>query len=249
MVSEKSKKIAKFGFLGLIIIIVVAFSGFTFWAYTPPEPLDEALNALESSDSVEVTETSGYYSFEPKSSEPITGFIFYPGGRVDPRSYAPSAYGLAEQGYFMLIMKMPFNLAVFSIDAGKPIPGEFPQVQKWAIGGHSLGGAMAAQCVSQNVDLFDGLIFWASYPAANLSESDISVLSIYGTLDGLSTVEKIDNSRQNLPLSTVWVKIEGGNHANFGYYGDQAGDNQATITREQQQQLIISSTASFLSGL
>jgi hypothetical protein len=245
MTTKKSVKVFKI--IGLIFLIGI--SGFVIWAYTPPKPLDDALNALNSTDNVEITKNGNYYLFKPKLVDATKGFIIYPGGRVDPRSYSPTAFALAEKGYLVVLMIMPLNLAVTSISAAKSIPSQFEYIEKWAIGGHSLGGAMAAQFVSQNSDAMDGLIFWASYPAANLSDSNIKVLSIYGSLDGLSTVEKIEISRSNLPLTTAWVEIVGGNHANFGYYGDQSGDNVAEISRETQQQQIVESTANFLSYL
>jgi hypothetical protein len=245
MTTKKTVKIFKI--VGLILLIGI--SGFVIWAYTPPKPLDEALNALNSTDNVEITKNGNYYLFKPKLIDPTKGFIIYPGGRVDPRSYSPTALALAEKGYLVVLMIMPFNLAVTSISAAKSIPAQFENIEKWAIGGHSLGGAMAAQYVSQNPDSMDGLIFWASYPATNLSDSTIKVLSIYSTLDGLSSLEDRENSKSNLPSTTIWVEIVGGNHAYFGYYGDQSGDNAAEISRDVQQQQIVEATANFLSDL
>ena len=38
-----------------------------------------------------------------------------------------------------------------------------------------------------------------------------------------------------LPISTAWVRIVGGNHSQFAYYGFQLLDHRATLSREQQQ--------------
>jgi hypothetical protein len=97
----------------------------------------------------------------------------------------------------------------------------------------------------------DGLVLWAAYPASNndLSSSGVRVLSISGTLDGLSTPEKIAASVPLLPANTVWIPIEGGDHAQFGWYGPQAGDNPATISRGDQQTQIVQATLEFLAGL
>jgi pimeloyl-ACP methyl ester carboxylesterase len=145
---------------------------------------------------------------------------------------------------------MPLSLAVFDPGAAGLVMAANPDVLHWAVGGHSLGGAMAANFVFSNPGAADGLILWASYPAASndLSASGVKVASISGTLDGLSTPAKIAASIPLLPPDTVWTPIEGGNHAGFGWYGVQAGDNPATISREEQQAQVVQATVDFLAG-
>jgi pimeloyl-ACP methyl ester carboxylesterase len=146
---------------------------------------------------------------------------------------------------------MPLNLAVLGAGRGADVIDEFSDVRHWAIGGHSLGGAMAAQFASDNPDLVDGLVLWAAYPPGNsdLSGNDVMAISIYGTRDGLTSNEEIVNSRQQMPSATRWVAIDGGNHAQFGWYGDQQGDNPAVISRHVQQQQIVAATVDFLDRL
>jgi hypothetical protein len=72
------------------------------------------------------------------------------------------------------------------------------------------------------------------------------VSSIYGTLDSVADPEKIAYSQALLPPDTVWVPIEGGNHAQFGYYGPQPGDAAATISREEQQAQAVDATVALL---
>jgi len=110
---------------------------------------------------------------------------------------------------------------------------------------------MAARFVDGNRSAADGLVLWAAYPDASndLSGSTLPATSIYATLDGLATGEKIAASRPLLPLETQWVAILGGNHAQFGWYGPQAGDNPATISREAQQEQIIEATVELLARL
>ena len=135
---------------------------------------------------------------------------------------------------------MPLNLAVFGSSRAASVIEAYPDIQYWVIGGHSLGGSMAALYADKHHDQINGLSLWASYPASSndLSDSNINVSSIYGTQDGLATKDKIDASRELLPPDTTWVPIEGGNHAQFGWYGDQSGDNPATISRQDQQDQI-----------
>jgi pimeloyl-ACP methyl ester carboxylesterase len=232
----------------LLAIVLIAVLGFTIWAYTPLGPMPEALAALESDDQVTV-QTDPWLIFRPTGEAKSTGLILYPGGRVDPRSYAPAAHALAAAGYPTVIVPMPFNLAVFGIDKADDVMAAFPEVQKWAIGGHSLGGAMGAAYTYGHPDAIAGLALWAAYPADNNSLADrkgLAAASIYGTLDGLATGDKIDASRPLLPVATAWVAIEGGNHAQFGWYGPQGGDNEAAITREEQQQQIVDATVQLL---
>lgn len=171
-----------------------------------------------------------------------------PGGRVDARSYAPPVRAVAERGYLVVIVPMPLNLAVFSPDRATKVIDAYPEIRSWTIGGHSLGGAMAANFVVQNPYQVQGLFFWAYYPASSddLSRLDLEVFSISGTLDGLSTPKKIEASRPLLPASTRWVAIRGGNHAQFGWYGEQPGDNPAAISREAQQGEAIRATLDLL---
>jgi hypothetical protein len=249
-ISRKWKALPRKAKAGILILAFLGGGvlGFVIWAETPNPPMAEAIAALQSDTEVTVS-TSPFITFTPAGSTPATGFIFYPGGRVDERSYAPAAREIAKAGYLVVITPMPLNLAVFAISKGREAVAAYPAITKWAIGGHSLGGSMAAELVSQDPALFDGLIFWASYPAGNLSSLAVKVLSISASNDGLSTPGKILASHANLPSGATYVEIAGGNHGQFGWYGDQPGDNPATISRVTQQGIIVASTSAFLAGL
>lgn len=235
----------------LLALILLVTAGFMVWAYTPSGPMPEAMQALESSDKVDV-QSGSLLVFTPKGESYITtGVIFYPGGRVDYRSYAPAARAIAEQGFIVIIPRMPLNLAVFAPDKAASIQKEYPQIEKWVVGGHSLGGAMAANYVFTNPQAADRLILWAAYPAESnsLKNIPISVLSISASEDGLSTRDKITASYENLPDDTQYYEIAGGNHAGFGWYGVQSGDGEASISRKDQQDMIVATTVQFLKSL
>ena len=233
--------------LALLPFVVVL--GFVIWASLAASPQPEALAVLES-DALVTVETEPWLTFRP-TQPTFTGFILYPGGRVDPRAYAPAAHALAAEGYLVVIVPMPLNLAVLGAERANKVIAAFPEVTVWEIGGHSLGGAMAAHYAHAHPQAVEGLVLWAAYPAAgdDLSTSELAVLSISGTQDGLSTPDKIEASRALLPPTTEWVPIEGGNHAQFGWYGPQAGDNPATISQTAQQRQIIAATRDFLDAL
>ncbi len=206
-------------------------------------PMPEALPAMDSSPSVTVNDGRPI-TFTP--ADPATdGVIIYPGAFVEPRSYAPAARALAENGTFVAIVPMPFSLAILGKNRADGVIDAYPEIETWTIAGHSLGGVMAAGYAADHRDTISGLALWAAYPqdGVDLAPWTGAVASIFGTLDGLTTVEDIEGSRPNLPADSTFVAAEGGNHSYFGWYGDQRGDNPATITREEQQEVIIEATA------
>ena len=235
----------------LIAIPLAAGLGFVLWANNPLPAMPEAIAALESDATVTVTQ-GDWITFAPTGATPTTGLIFYPGGRVDPRAYAPPLRGLAAAGYYVALVPMPLNLAVFGVDRANAVIAANPQIEQWALGGHSLGGAMSAAFIDGNPGVIDGLVFWAAFPAENNDLSDqpaLSVSSVYGTLDGLATVDEVQASQPLLPATATFAPIEGGNHAQFGSYGDQPGDNPATISREEQQAQTVAATAALLASV
>ena len=232
----------------LLAGLVIASAAFVIWAndaYPAGNPAQQALN----SDS-QVTVTMGdYITFQSANLQPTTGFIFYPGGRVDYRAYAPVLRMIAEGGYFVALVPVPLNMAVFDVNAADPVLAQHPEIQTWAIGGHSLGGAMASVYVKDHLDQFDGMIFFASYPADDsLKNADIEVLSIYGTND-MAGMKTFEEKKSLLSAETKYVVIEGGNHAQFGSYGFQAGDKEATISPEEQWAQTATTTVEFLKEL
>ena len=243
------RKFLRFVLLTLALLTLL-IGGFVLWGETTAKPMPEALTALQSDLAVTV-ETGKWLVFTPTASRPTIGFIIYPGGRVDYRAYAPAAHQIAAQGNLVVIVHVPLNLAVFNPNAAETVISAYPEIKHWAVGGHSLGGAMAANFARSHPGTVHGLVLWASYPsgADNLSQSELKAVSISSTLDGLSTPAKIEASRALLPADTIWVAIEGGDHAQFGWYGSQSGDNPATISREEQQQQIIQATVNFLESL
>lgn len=236
--------------ISVLVLFLVGGVGFAVWGYTPAQPMPEALAALQSDAAVRVS-TGSWIVFQPTGAQPDTGLIFYPGGRVDPRAYAPYLHDVAAQGYLVVLVPMPLNLAVFGAAKAGEVIGAYPQIENWAVGGHSLGGAMAANYVAQNPGKINGLLLLASYPAEsdNLSDFTIQVISIYATEDGLATQPKIEASRVHLPADAIFIPILGGNHAQFGWYGAQNGDGEAMISRAEQSAQVVQATNGFLKDL
>lgn len=100
---------------------------------------------------------------------------------------------------------------------------------------------------------FVGFFLWASrgYYKHDISKLDIPVLVIYSDLDNIIKKDSIEESFKYLPQKNQTIKlIEGGNHTYFGDFPVQRfcclKDNESTITKEEQIQIIIKETLNFL---
>ena len=191
-----------------------------------------------------LTDAGAAWVLAPASGESDTGLVFIPGAKVEPVAYAATLVGTVEEGATVVITKPTLNLAFFDLRPLSAFTELVPGIDDWSVGGHSLGGVRACQLAEGT----EGLVLLGSYCATDLSGSGLPVLSISGLEDGLSTPEKIDEAAHLLPADTVYVVIEGGNHAGFGAYGPQAGDREATIPAEDQRQQITDALAPFLLG-
>ena len=203
----------------------------------------QAIAAFAVSENVKTEKIDGN-NLVYKTENAKAGLIFYPGGKVEYTSYEPLMKACAEKGILCVLVEMPFNLAVFDIKAADGIREQFPQVESWYIGGHSLGGSMAASYLADNKDYFDGLILLGSYSTEDFSSSDINVLSVYGSEDKVLNRDKYEKNKSNLPKDFTEYVIDGGCHAYFGMYGEQSGDGKATVTNIQQIRI----TADVISG-
>ncbi len=168
---------------------------------------------------------------------PSAGLIFYPGGKVEAAAYEPLMKACAREGILCVLVEMPFHLAVLDVNAAEGIPAQFPQIQNWYLAGHSLGGSMAASYLADHIQDYRGLVLLGSYSTADLSGTELEVLSIYGTEDRVMNGGKYAEYRCNLPSDFQEIVLEGGCHAFFGVYGPQEGDGTPAITNAEQIQL------------
>ena len=182
-------------------------------------------------------EESGRIVFEPEGA--TKGFIFYPGGKVECTAYIPLMQACAEEGILCALVKMPFNLAVLDVNAADGIQNDYPEIEEWYIGGHSLGGSMAAAYLADHADDYEGLILLGSYSTADLSDTDLAVLSVFGSEDKVMNPEKYEDNKPNLPTDFTEFIIDGGCHAYFGMYGAQTDDGTPRITNEEQIRLTV----------
>lgn len=193
-----------------------------------------AISSLTSSNNIEIIEQNHVIYFIPKN--PTKGLIFYPGAKVEATAYAPLLKKCSEEGILCALVKMPFHLAVLKINGADGIQKQYPNIKSWYIGGHSLGGAMAAFYLSKHLSEYDGFILLASYSTKDLSSSNKKVLSIRVSNDGILNKRAYQRNKKNLPINYQEYMIEGGCHSYFGSYGNQDGDGIPTISNKDQIQ-------------
>ena len=220
--------------LGVILAaILLLCAGFAVYVGDYYHADETAVQAMAIADDVAVSKADGdAIVFAP--SNPKVGLIFYPGGKVEYTAYAPLMRSCAEKGILCILVKMPCNLAVLDMNAADGIAEQYPDIDRWYIGGHSLGGAMAAAYAADHSEELDGLILLAAYSTKDLKDSGLDVLSVYGSEDRVLNREKYEGYQGNLPSGTTEIIIEGGCHAGFGSYGPQKGDGTPMVTGEEQ---------------
>ncbi|AFA47116.1 alpha/beta hydrolase [Acetobacterium woodii] len=229
---KKAIKIAAIIFTALIIGILTYLGDYYRGDQTAHE-------AMQSNEQVKVQEEGNLIIFTPTTDAGETGFIFYPGGKVEAIAYAPLMQLLAKQGFTAVIVKMPFNLAVLNPDGANEAVAALPEINDWVIGGHSLGGVMAADYVANHPDQVEGLVLLGAYANKDLSQSKVTALSLFGTEDWGLKPEAFAAAKNKMPEKTTYFEMIGANHSGFGNYGAQAGDGTAFISAEEQQALTV----------
>lgn len=235
----KIKKATQYLVICVAVLMLIGVAGLFVWSETGTYPARAtAITALKSTDRVTVTQDK-WIAFTP-AQETATGLIFYPGGLVEPAAYAPILHQIAEEGVLVIITPMPFNLAIFNTGAAHAVMEFYPEISTWILTGHSLGGASAAIFAENNPSKLVGLALWDSYPpdSADLSDHSTPMISIYGTTDNSPNTDNFNDKRDLLPADTLFVPIEGANHAQFGDYGPQKGDVMASLNLSEQHRRV-----------
>ena len=232
---KKKRYIAVASSILTLAIIVGICAGYVGNYYRADQDAIEAY-VSKNEASMELLD-DGNMVFKPETA--TKGFIFYPGGKVEYSAYEPLMAACAQNDILCILVQMPFNLAVLDINAAEGIQEQYPEIETWYIGGHSLGGSMAASYLSDHPKDYDGLILLGSYSTADLSKTDLNVLSVYGSEDKVMNRVKYDENKSNLPNDFEEAVIDGGCHAYFGMYGKQDGDGKPTITNEKQISLTV----------
>lgn len=226
------KKRLKISLISLVSVMVILGGGFLVYA-SDYYRADEAANTILKSGAIQVGDDLIILQPDEKAD---TALIFYPGAKVEYTAYLPILEKLRRSGIASVLMKMPFNMAIFSANAADRAFQELSGISNWFIGGHSMGGAMASSYAAGHKDKVKGLVLLGAYIYGGVPSQD--ALTVYGTLN--SDLEKHIDYTQNV------VIIQGGNHAQFGNYGEQRGDPAAAISREEQQNIAVQAIVKFI---
>jgi hypothetical protein len=227
--------------VGVLLLIVVLFAVYTQIVMQGERPY--AIDAW-SDEGVNITSTDQSIVMTPTGEASGDGLVFIPGAKVDPYAYINKLSGIVADGTTVVITKPTLNLAFFDTRPLSAFTADAPDVSTWYVGGHSLGGVRA--CMLADDPEVSGVILFGSYCANDLSQTSLSVLSLGGQHDGLSTPEKIADAAPMLPADATFVQIDGANHASFGDYGVQPGDGEATATSDEVRTEITAQVGSFL---
>jgi hypothetical protein len=226
-------------------LLVVVLAGTAWLRPFTAEPV--AVAATASSPTVEVVDDATTWELRPRGGPADTGVAFFPGALVDPRAYLALLRPLAERGHLVVVIKPPLGVALLSTaDAAFDA---HPEVARWAVGGHSLGGVAAATQAAGGDPRVRGVFFWASYPDRDLSRSPLAAASISGERDTVINAARLDGARAQLPPGTAFTVVPGAVHAFFGDYGPQPGDGTPTASRADAQREIVAATERFLAVL
>jgi dienelactone hydrolase len=249
--------VKKFLKIAALIIVTVPLLMLGYLTYSNQKnlarPTALALSALESTDTLSIKEDGNFLIMRPTGMTPTTGVIVYPGANCDVRGYAPVTRAMAEAGYLVISVSMPFDFSIFAPNRADAVQAAFPEIDNWVIVGHSMGGAMAGQYAFDNQDKLAGLIFWDSYPPeySDLSDATLPVVSIHrATLEGKGP-EKFQAQEYLFPPDTMWVPVPGGNHMQFGSFdgGGYVETMEAKIGPDAQHQIILAATLEGLSRM
>lgn len=246
MQKKRGRRALKVIIWGLVAVLVLGVGGIVVWSQVGVMPAEKApLASVRDNSAVTVEDTEQGVVLTLADRESEVGLVFVPGAKVDPWAYAPILQSLAEDGVTVVITRPWLNLAFFDLRGLDAFTSAAPDIDEWAVGGHSLGGVRACQLASDA----DALVLFGSYCSTDLSATELPVLSISGSEDGLSTPEKIDAARDQLPADAEVVEIAGASHASFGDYGPQAGDGEPTLSSDEMHAEVSEVLIPFLADL
>jgi len=240
-----------------IAAIVLIVGGYAFLSWNAEkslsEALPEALALVESDTAVTATYDENWVVLKPNNVEPTVGVIVYPGAYCDVRGYGPLLRPMAEAGYLVIGAQMPFYFSIFAPNEADNIRAAFPEIEKWVIVGHSMGGAMAGMYGDNHRDDLAGIVFWDSYPPTSndLSDIEIPVMHIHRARPDGSLPQKFIDNAYLSPESATWVGVPGGIHMYFGAFGEGVYEEEweASISSQAQWEIANAAMLDFLSKI
>lgn len=225
--------------VGLVIVALVVLSLGGTWLQQHWQHADATPEALAASvrDADVIVEDGRFLTLRPRRAPERMGVVVYPGAYVDIHGYVP----------------MPFELAVFGIDRVLDVQAANPDLKRWALVGHSVGGAMGPLFASRHPEALAGVLIWDSYPPsiAKFAGYPRPVWHIHRARPDGSPPPAFAAERGEFPAASVWVPIRGGIHMQFGSFaeGGYQEDWLAGITRAEQQAQVARATVQALDAM
>ncbi|MCD7807247.1 MAG: alpha/beta hydrolase [Lachnospiraceae bacterium] len=174
------------------------------------------------------------YYFRGESN---VGFIIFSGAKTDEKAYAYMAKLLHDKGYNVIIPKQRFYLSLFGTKHGKEMMTSHPEIKKWILIGHSLGGMPVSRIAAMRPENLAGLVFLATYASVDLSDLDIGTIRITADHDGIMNNDFMMKYDCNLPHGASNIVLQGANHQGFAAYHSTSGrDGKATISWQEQNE-------------
>jgi len=167
------------------------------------------------------------------------GFIIFSGAKADEKSYAYMAELLHEAEHTVVVPKVLFHLSATGIHHGLEIMESNPEIEKWVLIGHSLGGLPASRIAVKMPGKLLGVALLATYMSTDLSELDIGAIRITAENDKIMNKKMMEAHLDYLPKNSISVTLAGANHQGFGAYDSLSHEGETTITwKEQQEQTV-----------
>lgn len=220
----------------VVVVLLVGAIGYFAWTVSVK---DLPAGTYESTASIDVYPTLYGFALNPVEDTGKPGLIFMAGAFVPADAYLPFARSVAEAGYPVRLIGLELGSSM--------APGQQQRLfgtvlaildgtRQWVIGGHSLGSAQATIFAEAHPDAIAGLFITGSgYPYNDVSMLTVPVTLMRATNDSVANKGDDSDRAGNLPLDATITTIEGGNHAQYGFYGPQIGDGTAAISRADQQ--------------
>jgi len=224
----------KRGAVVVLAILLIAAGGVGVYLSIPQRGPTSSVQSVEDDPRISVASEDGVHVLSPAETNSTTGFVFYPGARVAPDAYYRTLAPLVTRANVtVFVPTMPLNVALLDAGAADSIRADHPEVRRWAVGGHSLGGVAACRYADSHPGEVRGLVLFASYCNEDVSDQSLAVLSVTGSADTVLDRGNYRASRTRLPPNATTREIQGMNHTQSGSYRGQRGDSAATLSYDE----------------
>jgi hypothetical protein len=241
LLNMKHRRILNIIFKAFVIFLAIFIIVSLIYIKTPSKPTQEAVdfhNQTSESISINPFQKLLIYRNKASNADSLNSlFLIYPGGKVQPESYSLLCKEVLTWNDACAVVTMPGNLAVIPHAGLDSVLSKIPNYEGVTVAGHSLGGPFLIRDL-QKIDTekynINRLVLLGSYSDIDATKIKPKTFSLVGNQDKLLG-EKAEKFKNNLPADTIFVIIDGGNHAQWGDYGVQKKDGNASLSSQAQK--------------